>query len=66
MGCAVATRYHTMTEIAGELSVPRHRVVHAITSRGIRHAAEIGEQRGYDEQAVAAVRRYLESVDAKR
>ncbi|MGZ0172944.1 MAG: hypothetical protein ACKVHE_25700 [Planctomycetales bacterium] len=53
--------------IARELNVPLHRVLHVLSSRShIAPVATAGNLRLYDRQAVAQVRRELNSIDARR
>jgi len=63
---ATPTRFLTIADMARRLSVPRHKVVWIIATRGIRHAAEIGEQHGYDEASENEIRAHIAAIHSSR
>jgi hypothetical protein len=60
-------KLNTVGVIACELAVPIHRVEHVLATRlHIRPAARAGTLRLYDSDAVAAIRREITEIDARR
>jgi hypothetical protein len=56
----------TISTIAKELSVERHRVVWLVATHSIPHAAMIGHTRVFDDAAVALIRAEIDRIDAAK
>lgn len=62
----IVSQKWTVSAIAKELRVERHRVAWIIASHNIPHQDFIGSTRVFDDDAVAAIRAHLSRIDASK
>lgn len=56
----------TISQIATELGVARHRVAWVLADRGIRPLSKVGNCCTFDDSATELVRTELSAIDARR
>lgn len=63
---ATATKFLSIADIARNLNVPRHRIVWVLDAYAVAPAVEVGDCKGYTNEAQAEISKHLERIYSSR